>query len=93
MESGGQVTVATYDAVFVCTGHHSMPNMPDWQDTGKFEGELTHSHNYRDTSRFLGKNVAVVEVGNSGKLSTLSYAGYGLTRGVGGRQGRILAPN
>ncbi|CAZ80251.1 unnamed protein product [Tuber melanosporum] len=85
VESGGEVTVDTYDAVFVCTGHHSTPNMPDWQDVEKFEGELVHSHYYRDTVKFQGKNVAVVGVGNSGadisaELSSCTKSTHLITR-------------
>ncbi|PWW79765.1 N-oxide-forming dimethylaniline monooxygenase [Tuber magnatum] len=85
VESGGQVTVDTYDALFVCTGHHSAPNMPDWRDVDEFEGELMHSHHYRDTFKFQGKNVAVVGVGNSGadisaELSTCTESTHLITR-------------
>lgn len=70
----GETSEEIYDAVFVCTGHHSNPNIPDWEGVKAFKnggGELLHSHYYRDPMRFIGKKVAVVGIGNSG-LSTMS---------------------
>ncbi|RPB01894.1 N-oxide-forming dimethylaniline monooxygenase [Choiromyces venosus 120613-1] len=85
VESNGEVTVDTYDAVFVCTGHHSTPNVPDWEDADKFEGELIHSHYYRNTVKFREKDVAVVGIGNSGadisaELSTCTKSTHLITR-------------
>jgi len=93
VESGGKTTIDTYDAVFVCTGHHSTPNVPDWEDADGFEGELMHSHYYRDTNKFQGKDVAVVGVGNSGRLLTIYWRCGWLNRGMGWRKVPILAQN
>lgn len=65
----GSVNEEVFDAVFVCTGHHSNPNTPEWEGVKAFEnngGRLIHSHNYRDPAQFIGKKVAVVGIGNSG---------------------------
>ncbi|KAG0638515.1 flavin monooxygenase-like protein [Tuber brumale] len=84
-ESGGEVMVDTHDAVFVCTSHHSTPNVPDWQGVDEFEGELVHSRCYRDPVKSRGKDVAVVGVGNSGadistELSTCTKSTHLITR-------------
>lgn len=72
VSSDGVVSEELFDAVFVCTGHHTLPNVPEWEGVKAFEnngGQLLHSHYYRDPARFIGKKIAVVGVGNSG-LST-----------------------
>lgn len=66
VESEGTVTEGEYDAVFVCTGHHSNPSTPNWEGVENFQGQLLHGHYYRDSTKYIGKNVAVVGVGNSG---------------------------
>lgn len=65
----GTVYEEQFDAAFICTGHHSSPNIPEWEGVKTFEnsgGRLLHSHYYRDPAQFIGKKVAVVGVGNSG---------------------------
>lgn len=68
----GETSERVFDAVFVCTGHHSKPNIPDWRDVELFRsngGEVLHSHYYREPAPFAGKKVAVVGIGNSGSSS------------------------
>ncbi|HEX2623110.1 MAG TPA: NAD(P)-binding domain-containing protein [Phototrophicaceae bacterium] len=57
-----------YDAVIVANGHHWSPRMPEppfpGQDT--FTGRQMHAHEYRVAEDFVGQNVLVVGIGNSG---------------------------
>ncbi|MEH0156176.1 NAD(P)-binding domain-containing protein [Limibacter armeniacum] len=53
-----------FDYLFVSNGHHSVPRMPDLP--GTFEGELLHSHQYKNSRPFKGKRVLVIGAGNSG---------------------------
>ncbi len=56
----------TYDALFVCNGHHWSPRIPDYE--GEFEGPAFHSHAYFDPFDpvdMRGKNIVVVGMGNS----------------------------
>jgi cation diffusion facilitator CzcD-associated flavoprotein CzcO len=55
-----------YDVLFVCNGHHWSPRIPQYP--GDFDGEVIHSHAYRDPFEpveMRGKNVLVVGMGNS----------------------------
>lgn len=75
--SDGAVSEEMFDAVFVCTGHHSLPNVPEWEGVKAFEnngGQLLHSHYYRDSVRFIGKKIAVVGVGNSGLSASVVFS-------------------
>lgn len=57
----------TYDALFVCNGHHWDPRFPD-PYPGDFTGRALHAHAYRDPFEPLdmrGKNVLVIGAGNS----------------------------
>ena len=39
--------------------------MPDFPGVGRFEGEIMHSHSYKDNARFAGKRVVTIGIGNS----------------------------
>lgn len=54
----------TYRHVFVCNGHHSEPQIPDFP--GEFTGEAFHAHDYLQPEVFEDKDVLVIGVGNSG---------------------------
>ncbi len=51
-------------ALVCCTGVTWDPRMPDVP--GHFDGEIIHSVDYRDPSRFAGRRVLIVGLGNSG---------------------------
>ena len=63
----GQETEDVYDAVAICTGHYTVPYVPDipglksWQDA--YPGCVSHSKLYRTPETFRNKKVVVV--GNS----------------------------
>jgi dimethylaniline monooxygenase (N-oxide forming) len=54
-----------YDALLVANGHHWDPRWPEPPLPGSFDGELIHSHDYRDPSQLAGRRVVVVGMGNS----------------------------
>lgn len=54
---------ATYDHLFVCSGHHRVPYVPAYP--GRFGGAMHHSSSFKRASAFAGKNVLVVGGGNS----------------------------
>ena len=54
-----------YDALLIANGHHWDPRWPEPPLAGSFDGELIHSHHYRDPSQLEGKRVVVVGMGNS----------------------------
>ncbi len=54
-----------YDALLVANGHHWDPRWPEPPLEGAFDGELIHSHDYREPSQLEGRRVVVVGMGNS----------------------------
>ena len=57
-----------YQWLFVCTGHHWDPRMPDYPGLDTFAGHQMHSHYYIDPFEpfdFRGQRVLVVGAGNS----------------------------
>ena len=52
--------------VVVATGYDHTPYMPEWPGIHGFTGELLHSSEYRNTTRYIGKRVLVVGCGSSG---------------------------
>lgn len=64
--SARKKSTQTFDGVMVCTGHHVTPTMPTFDGQDKFRGEILHTHSYKKPTRFEGKRVVVVGVGNSG---------------------------
>ena len=61
-----QVTKHTFDAVLVCTGHHAEISKPSFPGMDTFNGNVIHSHDYKDFHGYEGKRVVVVGIGNSG---------------------------
>nr|KAG5706619.1 hypothetical protein BaRGS_005689 [Batillaria attramentaria] len=55
-----------FDAVLVCTGHHAEKNEPSFPGLSDFKGEVLHSHDYREPSRYVGKRILIIGIGNSG---------------------------
>ncbi|MEN8041985.1 MAG: NAD(P)-binding domain-containing protein [Actinomycetota bacterium] len=68
-----------YRAVVVASGHHWDPNIPEQDDP--FAGESLHAQSYRTPERFIGKDVVVVGVGNTGAdiASELSWHAKSVT--------------
>ncbi|XP_042900641.1 uncharacterized protein [Parasteatoda tepidariorum] len=56
-----------YDAVMVCNGRHSVPNMPEIPGIDDFQGIMMHSHAYRENTPFKDLKVAVLGAGPSGE--------------------------
>src|SRR5882724_6179602 len=52
-----------FRAVVVANGHLWDPRYPNF--TGQFDGNAIHSHHYRTSESYSGKNVLIVGIGNS----------------------------
>ncbi|XP_064640715.1 uncharacterized protein LOC135495757 isoform X2 [Lineus longissimus] len=61
-----QTTREEFDAVFVCSGHFSEPMIPDIPSQALFQGDLSHSHDYRYPEPFTDKVVLFLGAGPSG---------------------------
>lgn len=75
----GDESTASYRAVVVASGHHWNPNLP--LHDGPFSGETMHAQSYRTPEQFIGKDVVVVGVGNTGAdiASELSWHANSVT--------------
>jgi dimethylaniline monooxygenase (N-oxide forming) len=78
LESGDESTTP-YRAVIVASGHHWDANLP--LHDGPFSGETMHAQTYRTPDAFLGKDIVVVGVGNTGAdiASELSWHANSVT--------------
>nr|UZZ64696.1 tAncFMO1-5 [synthetic construct] len=67
-ETDGKQESAIFDAVLVCTGHHTDPHLPldSFPGIEKFKGQYFHSRDYKNPEEFQGKRVLVIGIGNSG---------------------------
>ncbi|NXK98565.1 FMO5 monooxygenase, partial [Formicarius rufipectus] len=67
-ESEGKQEAAVFDAVLVCSGHHTYPHLPlnNFPGLENFEGSYLHSRDYKSPRSFSEKCVVVVGTGNSG---------------------------
>lgn len=63
LDTGSDET-RTYRAVVVANGHHWDPNIPEV--SGDFSGTVLHARSYRTPEPYIGKDVVVVGVGNTG---------------------------
>ncbi|XP_015278055.1 PREDICTED: dimethylaniline monooxygenase [N-oxide-forming] 5-like [Gekko japonicus] len=68
VETDGKQESSIFDAVMVCTGHHTTAHMPldTFPGIEKFQGRYFHSRDYKDPNEFTGKRVIVIGIGNSG---------------------------
>ncbi|XP_053324724.1 flavin-containing monooxygenase 5-like [Spea bombifrons] len=67
-ECNGQKKKDIFDAILVCTGHHSVPNLPlnSFPGLEIFKGQYFHSRDYKTPEAFKGKKVMVIGIGNTG---------------------------
>jgi dimethylaniline monooxygenase (N-oxide forming) len=64
-EKGKEPVEERFNAIFACTGHMSVPEIPDFEGKDTFKGEFLHSHVYRTPGSFEGKRVVIIGIGSS----------------------------
>ncbi|CAJ0940032.1 unnamed protein product [Ranitomeya imitator] len=66
-EKDGKQKTTIFDAVMVCSGHHTDPYYPVESFPGikKFRGQYFHSREYKNSDGYKGKRVVIVGMGNS----------------------------
>ncbi|KAG8436652.1 hypothetical protein GDO86_007665 [Hymenochirus boettgeri] len=66
-ECNGQQEKAIFDAVLICTGHHSTENLPLHSFPGieNFKGQYLHSRQYKSPHPFKNKRIIVIGIGNT----------------------------
>ncbi|MGH3451584.1 MAG: NAD(P)-binding domain-containing protein [Haloechinothrix sp.] len=71
-----------FDYVIVAPGHFSTPNMPSYEGFEQFPGRIMHSHDFRDSREFAGKNLLVIGSSYSAEdvaLQSKKYGAYSVT--------------
>lgn len=66
-----------FDHVIVATGHFSVPNVPSYPGFESFPGRILHSHDFRDSQEFAGKDLLVVGGSYSAEDIALQTRKYG----------------
>ncbi|HYE99732.1 MAG TPA: NAD(P)-binding domain-containing protein [Planctomycetota bacterium] len=85
-----EVDGTPYDAVLVCTGHHSEPLWPELP--GRFDGLKIHARDYRSPDVFAGKRVVVIGIGNSAVDIATAAAGRASSVVLAVRRGAHVLP-
>ncbi|CAH6789429.1 Fmo9 [Phodopus roborovskii] len=68
VETDGKQESLVFDAILVCSGHHTDPHLPlnSFPGIEKFGGSYFHSREYKSPEDYTGKRIIVVGIGNSG---------------------------
>ncbi|KAE8610765.1 hypothetical protein XENTR_v10012235 [Xenopus tropicalis] len=66
-EKEGTQENVIFDAVMVCSGHHSEPHFPldSYPGIKQFKGQYFHSQEYKNPTEYKGKRVVIIGMGNS----------------------------
>lgn len=67
-------STTTCDALFICNGHYSVPNVPQVKEIERYRGKQVHSHDYREPSPYQGKTIVVLGAAASGLDITLELS-------------------
>jgi len=88
--SGGEVR--HYRAVMIANGHHWCPRYPDPAFEGDFNGETLHSNFYRVPEPYIGKNVVILGIGNSGVDIAVDVSRVAKNTYLSTRSGAYIVP-
>ncbi|MGA7098133.1 MAG: NAD(P)/FAD-dependent oxidoreductase [Acidimicrobiia bacterium] len=72
---GGQILS---DNVVIATGANRVPNRPRYPGEDAYQGQITHSRDYKSPEPFRGQRVLVVGMGNTGAEIALDLAEQGV---------------
>lgn len=81
-----------FDAIAVCSGANSHPVTPIFQGQDIFKGEIIHSNDYLNPSRFEGKRVLIVGSGESAAdiMNEVSNVALKTAIVIRGKHGHII---
>ena len=68
------------DFVVVATGYDRVPRIPDWPGRETYTAELIHASDYKSPKPYLGRDVLVVGMGNTGTEIATQLVGAGARR-------------
>ncbi len=64
--------------VIIATGINRIPNCPSWNGQEKFQGNISHSREYKNALSYRGKKVLVIGMGNTGAELAFDLCEYGI---------------
>ncbi|KAK4570103.1 hypothetical protein LTR86_003073 [Recurvomyces mirabilis] len=82
----------SFDKLVIATGPQNVPVMPDIPNAKAFKGTITHSATFKDPTKFAGKNVVVLGIGNSAVDTSTSLIGHANKIYLAHRSGCLLLP-
>ncbi|KAK3117552.1 hypothetical protein LTR53_000978 [Teratosphaeriaceae sp. CCFEE 6253] len=88
---GDRETLA-FDKIVIATGPHNVPLMPTLPGIEAFEGEVLHSQHFKDPTKFTGKSVVVVGLGNTAVDTATALVGQAKSIYLAHRNGCALLP-
>jgi hypothetical protein len=89
-ETTGEVRTDHAAHLVVANGHHWKPRHPSYP--GTFDGEWTHSHDYKRAEPFRGKRVLVIGGGNSACDCAVETARVSARTDISMRRGYWIVP-
>ena len=78
--------------VVIATGNNAEPIQPSFPGIEAFKGKVLHSAAYTEAAPYIGKNVLVVGMGNTGAEIALDLAESGAKPTISVRQGVHIVP-
>jgi dimethylaniline monooxygenase (N-oxide forming) len=63
---GGVPQCLEFDRVIVANGQLNIPKMPKYKGAEKFTGDIMHSRQFKNATKYKGKRVLMVGMGASG---------------------------
>lgn len=72
----------TATTVIISTGVNRIPNIPSFSGQETFSGDITHSKSYKNAKPFIGKDVLVVGMGNTGAEIALDLSEHDINTTV-----------
>jgi hypothetical protein len=83
-----------YDAVIVANGHHWDPRWPEppFPGSDTFEGEQIHSHDYKEETQIVDKDVVVLGMGNSAMDIAVDASYHSRNTYLAARRGAYVIP-
>lgn len=78
--------------IVVATGNNAQPVMPGFPGVEAFRGKVLHSAAYTEAAPYIGKNVLVVGMGNTGAEIALDLAESGARPTISVRKGVHIVP-
>eukprot|EP00210_Caulerpa_lentillifera_P008393 g8005.t1 len=70
----GEIKTLFFDSVAVCSGHHTVPQLPELKNIMGFGRPCLHSHLYRNPNRYKDKVVLILGSGGSGRDTALEIS-------------------